>query len=82
MTKFVVQSQYFPEGLRKATRNLEPQPVILVGYTSMVSDKLHIFCILLPNTWNTLSTALPGIKVSDVQRLKLKTVPPPALINK
>jgi hypothetical protein len=77
MAKFEVLSPHCPEGLRKAMRNLELQPVISVDYTSMGSDKLHIFCILLPNTWNDLSTALPGTKVSDVQSLKLKTAPPP-----
>jgi hypothetical protein len=76
IVKFEELSQHCPEGPRKATRNLEPEPVISLGYISMANDKVHIFCILLTNTWNDLSTALPGIEVSEVQNLKLQLPQP------
>jgi hypothetical protein len=72
----------FLESQRKAMRNLEPEPAIPLGYTSMANDKLHIFCIILRNIWNALSTSLSGIKVSEVKSFKLKLEPPPSSINK
>jgi hypothetical protein len=69
------------ESLMEAMRNLKPEPAISLGYTSMASNKLHIFCIILTNVWNALSTALSSIRVSEVQSFKLRIAPPPPSMN-